>query len=927
MTTRTAGRVNWGWALAAALFCQSFAACDADERSGVCSDCGTGTGSGGAPATFGGSGADSGAFSGLAGAPIEPPPGGAAGEPSGGTGGTGGTVPACRAAADCDDGDACTQDVCDASGVCGHRAQADGSACDDGSPCTAHDSCRDGLCSGEPQTSELALLASAFGYGSELSGTVEQSGGLSAFLDDERVVFADRVDGSGTLLSVVRRRAGELEVEAQGITRVALVRQPYSGWTWQSHWVTHLVALSPARFALMELHRVLRVFEVSGSTIREVSNYPFPGSHAGPMLDAVATADGQIFACADGVIARYRLNAAGEVQSLPAVTLASGSTACLSLGVAADGQTVYASTTQGIARWVASDADQLLAELVLPSVTGLALSANDEQVLVHRVGKLDAFGPAELYRLSDGSLLSAGQQSKDELPFGVGLLSGEPLTAWQRHSGAAQSQALRWGALSGAGALSWPLRLRPDALEDWSSNYERLAVRGRSVLLQPWRRWLELNSAVPEFREITGPGHGAITALVGGRGEQAFALGPYAQQTLGLEPSDTLRFVAGGWRSAADAVSPLQLALPTRASLPTSFDAFTPLFVQPASSVTATLFDPRGSQLENLGNLSLAGGPGLLLTRGASLFQLSRTTGSVGLRQYALAAGLAGKKEPPRPELELELDWESAASTTIGMAADIDVIAKEAVFVELLNDAEGTRRLLWVGFGEGSLVVLARAELDATGFVPQPALRSGKLLLFERERAIVYTAGDGALVQVGAEAVPGEVVQSVLGVDGAERAYVAAVTKEGREELLVVDFEAQLRSRLTLPARAVSLLPLADTLLVATKASVHRLSPSCGSASPAPSEAWPVIDVTNDAAEPTTCEPLPACQAWSAPEVPGDVNRDGCVDADDIALETECYGTPTDVCTESILADLNGNGVVDDYLTVIQNLGQGCPAP
>lgn len=849
--------------------------------------------------------------------------GAAAGESGGG--GAGNPSPVCRVAADCDDLNPCTADACDEAGRCASFAQPDGTACDDGSPCSTQDSCQAGRCAGESREVELALLGSAFGYGAELAGSVEQSGGLSAFLDDERVVFADRVDGSGTLLSVVRRQGSALSVEAQGITRVALVRQPYSGWTWQSHWVTHLVALSPTRFALMELHFGARVFEVNGATIRELSTYRFPGSHAGPMLDAATSADGQIFACADGVIARYRLSAAGEVQKLPNVDLASGSVACLSLAVAADGETFYASTAQGIARWVASDADNLVAELVLPNVTGLALSANAEQLLVHRVGKLDAFGPAELYRLSDGSLLSAGEQSAEELPFGVGLLSGEPLTAWQRHSGAARSQALRWGALSGVGALSWPLRSRPDSLEIWSSNYERLAVRGRSVLLQPWRRWLELDSSVPEFTELTGPGHGAIAALVGGGGDRAFALGPYAQHAVDLEPPRGARFAAGGWRSAFAAVKPLQLALPSGVVASSSFEGRAPPFAQPAATLSATLFGPTQSQLDTLGDFTLEGGPASLLQRGHSLFQLSRSAGAARLRQYALSPQLVGAKAEPR--LDFEHAWEGPAGAVLGWVVDVDAVAQEAVFIEVLDDAGGTRRLLWVGFGGGAPQVLARAELQGSDFLPHPALRGGKLLLFDREQVLAYAAEGGALELLGSEAMEGEVAQSVLGVDGAERAYVAALTLEGHEEVLAFDFEARLRSRLTLPARAVSMVSMADTLLVATKVSVHRVSPSCGAVSPAPSDAWPVIDVTNDDPAPTACKPLPACQAWVAPKVPGDVNRDGCVDAADIALETDCYGTTTDVCTESVLADLDGNGLVDDYPTVIQHLGQGCPVP
>ncbi len=47
-------------------------------------------------------------------------------------------------AVDCDDGDPCTDDVCDETGACQHTLNA--APCDDGDPCTAGDTCQDGVC-------------------------------------------------------------------------------------------------------------------------------------------------------------------------------------------------------------------------------------------------------------------------------------------------------------------------------------------------------------------------------------------------------------------------------------------------------------------------------------------------------------------------------------------------------------------------------------------------------------------------------------------------------------------------------------------------------------------------------------------------------------------------------------------------------------
>jgi hypothetical protein len=53
----------------------------------------------------------------------------------------------CGTAADCDDGNTCTDDTCDA-GVCHNAPVADGATCDDGQFCTTEDACSAGVCVG-----------------------------------------------------------------------------------------------------------------------------------------------------------------------------------------------------------------------------------------------------------------------------------------------------------------------------------------------------------------------------------------------------------------------------------------------------------------------------------------------------------------------------------------------------------------------------------------------------------------------------------------------------------------------------------------------------------------------------------------------------------------------------------------------------------
>jgi len=54
---------------------------------------------------------------------------------------------------DCDDGNDCTDDYCDALAGCVHRSMA-GAQCDDGDPCTVDDVCRDDMCVGSANPCE-----------------------------------------------------------------------------------------------------------------------------------------------------------------------------------------------------------------------------------------------------------------------------------------------------------------------------------------------------------------------------------------------------------------------------------------------------------------------------------------------------------------------------------------------------------------------------------------------------------------------------------------------------------------------------------------------------------------------------------------------------------------------------------------------------
>ncbi len=58
---------------------------------------------------------------------------------------------AAKSSLDCDDKNACTQDLCDEKLGCVHKPLEDGAACSDGLKCTDNDACQKGACVGKPK--------------------------------------------------------------------------------------------------------------------------------------------------------------------------------------------------------------------------------------------------------------------------------------------------------------------------------------------------------------------------------------------------------------------------------------------------------------------------------------------------------------------------------------------------------------------------------------------------------------------------------------------------------------------------------------------------------------------------------------------------------------------------------------------------------
>ena len=84
-------------------------------------------------------------------------------------------APDCTTNAECDDGNSCTTDVCDA-GFCANQSVADGTSCSDGVACTASDECTAGVCGGEDSCPLFQACNSGSGSCETVSGDPDNDG-------------------------------------------------------------------------------------------------------------------------------------------------------------------------------------------------------------------------------------------------------------------------------------------------------------------------------------------------------------------------------------------------------------------------------------------------------------------------------------------------------------------------------------------------------------------------------------------------------------------------------------------------------------------------------------------------------------------------------------------------------------------------------
>jgi hypothetical protein len=663
------------------------------------------------------------------------------------------------------------------------------------------------------------------------------------------------------------------------------------------------------------------------------------------MMSATATNDSIIWGCQDGMT-RFQVATDGSLSKLPKLTLSNGTeiTGCSQIAVAPDGKTLYAGTSQGIVRFTSSTADVIPYELVLPNVKVDLLQPYADYLALTRRAIYLSFGDVEVYRTDKFERVFQCSPTATELPFGVALVAGKLVVAWHVSSDEfrTRTQVLRWESLDQKNVDSGQLllRRRTDGLEDWPVNLESFVARGSRTILSPWRRTFDWVSVNAQPRERSEGGYGTIRSLTSVNSNVFATVGPYAGHGVNVTGGNSLSFIGGGTVAAVETLASVQIPLKPAATTPEQFEQREDSVLQKNETETFSLVVPTANGTSVLGSFTLTGGPAQLLVRGRSLFQVAGD-GDHGftVRRYSLSEGTPNQTMPLKPELEQLVTLNAPAELTKSrnVSVDIDPAANQIAIVDHRQSQsdiyDWTPVAVWAFLNETTPKVLGRLVLEASRGAVIPAIMSGKLTLFYGNLLRQYSPAKDGIAEVARLERTGIDVNRLLGFDGDRFVYVSSQDSTvsasfPRAEVLVFDWaNGSMNGRFVLPGTPLSAVRVGNRIAVGTKGSLHLFEPVCANSEPNAGADWAVYDASERVApSDAVCAPLGTCVEWEAPKVAGDANRDGCVDSNDILLTKNCIGITVDPCLSSVLADLDGNGVVNllDYRVVTKNSGVGC---
>ncbi|MGE6761380.1 hypothetical protein ACQKGO_25405 [Corallococcus interemptor] len=761
----------------------------------------------------------------------------------------GGTTPG--DAGTCEDDDPCTVESRDDAGLCVVAKAPDGTACDDGDVCTAQDQCVSGVCGGSPTTSAPQTFGTAWSHG---AAPAERSTapleGLAEFVSDDRLVFGDRLGGSGLSVSLVRVTEDGLQRVAQAALDIRVDRF-FGATDWSDRMLTFFIALGPDRVLVAGSRQRLELLGLEGDRLTSLARLPLhPSSNS--ILGGTGRGD-HFWLCNGSFVTPYRIDPGNVLVADDTNNLQLPGT-CNSLSLSPDGLTLWAGTSRGL---VQVDVSRPEAPVVQPTLLpGLSLfqaRSDGTYVVAHELLRYGQMGRILVYRQSDltgtatptpvKSFLPVEETSRWERPVGFVFLQDSLLVEWVRLTGPMRAYVVERHALNASGVSSVlaTLPLRESEEVGLTLSPFQLTGVGRHAVLQPWRRVVSLEGT-DALRFRTGVHHGSFERVQAAADGSLLAVGPFGSHRVSVEDPQAPAVLSGGTALPAD-TQRLRLA-PARPGVATRELVTLPalganVHQEAGKAVLSCLRTGANGLLEPDGQVRIPNGPAVLASAKGQLFQAAPITGGgFTLRRFALDAACTGQELTPASEETVTVD-PSSPETRKGSALAVDGTRSELLLGEMryVSPEKPARiPLLWRSWsGEGGA---ATGELSgSTDQFTAMALAGGRALVIENGREVYLLEREGTRINVRAHvnlaerASPVD-VSRILAFDGVV-AYLAISTVPSGVLALRAEDLSEL-GRYPTPAPVRSLTFAGPRLVLGMNEALTVAAPVCpGAAGPA----------------------------------------------------------------------------------------------
>lgn len=740
-----------------------------------------------------------------------------AGVEDGGTAGDAGT---------CLDDDPCTAEFLDDAGACVFPAAPDGTACGDGDVCTTGDRCLAGVCRGEPSSRPPATHGTAWSLGTapaERAATPLE--GLAEFVSDDRLLFGDRLGGSGLSVSLVR-------VTPEGLQRLdhrvldVRVDRFFGATDWSDRFLTFFLPLGPDRVVVVGTRQRLELLGLEGDRITTLSQLPLHSSSNSILAGAGRGA--HFWMCNGGAVTPYRVEADNSLVADTTHILQLPGT-CNSMSVSEDGNTLWVGTTRGLVPVdVTNPAEPVLKPALLGTLSLFRAQVHGTYVVAHELLRYGQLGRILVYRLEDlggsatptpvKSFLPVEGTVRWERPVGFVLFKDDLLVQWVRLNGATRSYVVERHALS-AGSVSSPVAMLPLRQSEEVGLHLSpflLAGRGRHAVLQPWRRVVALEGP-DALRFQTGTHHGSFERMQVAADGTLLATGPFGAHRVDLRDPSAPGVLSGGTTLPADTqrlrLAPVRPGASTRELV--TLPAYGANVHQEAGTAVLSCLRTTpggpGGLLEPEGQVRLAGGPAVLASAKGQLLQAAPITGGgFTLRRFALDGACTGQALAPAAEQTLSVD-PASSETRKGYALALDGERSELLLGEmhyLAPDKPARIPLLWRSWtGEGTA---ATGELaGSTDQFTALALAKGRGLVIENGREVYMLEREGTRIvtraHVNLTERTGPVdVSRILAFDGAVAYLAISTVPAGVLALRADDLSELARYPTPAPVRSVA---------------------------------------------------------------------------------------------------------------------------